>query len=178
MPQLKLIRPTAELSEQFLSMCAEYTNGYYIERTIDDFHKYLQDCHRLEHEELPDGWLKAIVYWLIDENNNIIGTCRLRPEPYGRFLQIGGHIGYDIKPSARNKGYGSEILRLTLLEAVKINLPKILVTCDDDNTGSWKIIEKNDGVLENKVIDTRDGKEVRRYWIDLNKDSNVRTNNL
>jgi len=167
MLQLKLIRPTAELSEQFLSMCAEYTNGYYIERTIDDFHKYLQDCYRLEHDDLPEGWLKAIVFWLIDEKDNIIGTCRLRPEPAGRFLQVGGHIGYDIKPSARRLGYGTEILRLTLLEAAKINLSKVLVTCDDDNIGSWKIIEANAGILENKIIDPRDDKEVRRYWICL-----------
>jgi len=46
-------------------------------------------------------------------------------------------------------------------------MTSILITCDDDNTGSWKIIEKNGGILDNKINDPRDGKLVRRYWIEV-----------
>lgn len=168
MPQIKLIRPTAELAEQFLSMCAEYDNQYNAYNSLEDFQCYLKTCQKIEHDTfLPNGKVNAIVYWFIDEENSIIGTSRLRPAPAGRYLQVGGHIGYDVKPSARNQGCGTEILRLTLQEAVKQKLNQVLVTCDDDNPGSWKIIEKNGGILENKIDDPRDGKMVRRYWIEL-----------
>ena len=47
---------------------------------------------------------------------------------------------------------------------------RVLVTCDDDNIGSAKVIENNGGILENKVINHDEyGDEVltRRYWIKI-----------
>ena len=47
----------------------------------------------------------------------------------------------------------------------KFGLTQVLVTCDDDNIGSIKTIEKAGGVLEN-VVDGPDlVKPKRRYWI-------------
>jgi predicted acetyltransferase len=43
----------------------------------------------------------------------------------------------------------------------------LLVTCDDDNIGSRKIIEKNGGVFEGLVKNTREMVAKRRYWIEL-----------
>jgi len=49
----------------------------------------------------------------------------------------------------------------------KWGLHRILVTCDDDNIGSIRTIEKNGGILEN-VVDGPDlAKPIRRYWIEL-----------
>ena len=83
-------------------------------------------------------------------------------------MRYGGHIGYAVNPKYWNMGYGKEILRLGL-EQFKylIEEDKILITCDDDNTGSSKIIEANGGVLENKVENEDDGEKflTRRYWI-------------
>ena len=65
-------------------------------------------------------------------------------------------------------GYGKEILKLGL-EQYKdlIEDDKILITCDDDNIGSAKIIEANGGVLENKVENEDQGEKFLtiRYWI-------------
>ena len=46
---------------------------------------------------------------------------------------------------------------------------KVLVTCDDNNIGSAKVIENNGGVLENKVTNIDEYGEVvtRRYWIKI-----------
>ena len=49
-------------------------------------------------------------------------------------------------------------------EAKKLDIPKLLVTCYDDNIGSRKVIEHNGGVFERYTEHT--GKTVRRYWID------------
>ena len=43
----------------------------------------------------------------------------------------------------------------------------MLVTCDDDNLASARVIEKNNGELLNKVVSQISGKQVRRYWIAL-----------
>jgi len=44
-----------------------------------------------------------------------------------------------------------------------------LITCDDDNIGSIKVIENNGGILENKVKNSlaRGNVATRRYWINI-----------
>ena len=61
-------------------------------------------------------------------------------------------------------------LKLGLEKAKEIGLKdKVLITCDDDNIGSYKIIEKNGGILENKIENTDDDEVflTRRYWVKL-----------
>lgn len=76
-----------------------------------------------------------------------------------------GHIGYCIRISERKKGYASEMLRLALIEAKKLGLNEVLLTCDSDNIGSSATMKKNGAVLENEV--PYQGKITQRYWIYL-----------
>ena len=81
---------------------------------------------------------------------------------------MGGHIGYVVVPEFRRQGWATEILRQSLLIArERCGVDRILVTCDDDNVGSIRTIEKNGGVLENTVTGPDLEKPKRRYWIDL-----------
>lgn len=82
-------------------------------------------------------------------------------------LKIGGHIGYWIRPSKRNMGYGKKILAFSLPEAKKLGISKILVTCNDNNLSSRRIIEENGGILENIVENSKDHPLKRRYWITM-----------
>ena len=50
----------------------------------------------------------------------------------------------------------------------KLGLTRVLLTCDDDNVGSIRTIEKNGGVLESIVAGPHGGKPKRRYWIATN----------
>jgi predicted acetyltransferase len=97
----------------------------------------------------------------------LVGTSRLRPELNASLLEEGGNIGYDVRPSSRRLGYGTEILRLMLDVARQSGLSKLLLTCDDDNIGSAKIIEKNGGRLEDRRYLEDKRKTVRRYWIGI-----------
>ena len=86
-------------------------------------------------------------------------------------LSYGGHIGYGINPKYWRQGYGTELLRIGLIKAKElIKDDKVLVTCDDDNIGSAKVIKNNGGMLENKVINRNEYDEevlTRRYWIKI-----------
>lgn len=115
---------------------------------------------------LPKGWVPATELWLID-NEEFIGRVNIRHELTDHLLKIGGHIGYWICPSKRKMGYGKEILKLALLEAKKLGISRILVTCDETNIGSCKIIEVNGGILENIVDNGQNHPRKRRYWITL-----------
>ncbi len=100
-------------------------------------------------------------------NDEIVGRISLRHQLTEHLLKVGGHIGYGVLPRFRRRGFATTFLNFALQESRRLHLPKVLVTCDDDNIGSIKVIEKNNGVLENK-LETEAGKPLkRRYWISL-----------
>ena len=107
-------------------------------------------------------------YWLVD-GGKFIGEIGIRHELNDYLLQYGGNIGYGVRYSCWGKGYGTKMLSLALKKAKNLGLDKVLITCDDDNLASAKVIEKNNGKLENVVENTIDGKTIltRRYWIEL-----------
>lgn len=118
---------------------------------------------------LPEGYVPATTFWLID-NDHFIGEICIRHELTPTLLKFGGHIGYEIRYSETRKGYGTKMLAMVLPWCKnELHLPKVMLTCDDDNIGSQKIIEKNGGILQDKLINHLDRGTVltRRYWIDL-----------
>lgn len=109
---------------------------------------------------VPDTMLYAF------QGEQIVGRVSIRHELNEHLLNVGGHVGYYVFQDSRGKGVGTEILRMSLLYcSQKIGLSRILLTCDDDNLGSIRTIEKNHGKLENVIL--FEGKSKRRYWINL-----------
>ena len=119
--------------------------------------------------KLPSHYVPSYDYFAVDDDK-FIGIIHIRIKLTDNLLRYGGHIGYAINPIYWKKGYGTELLKLGLEKAKElIKDDKVLLTCDDDNIGSYKIIEKNGGILENKVENSSDGEVflTRRYWINL-----------
>ena len=106
------------------------------------------------------------VRWLV-EGEEFIGEAGIRHELNDWLLREGGHVGYGIRPSRQRRGYGRLILALALEECRRLRIERVLVTCDDENVASARIIEANGGVLENLVADPAGRGRLRRYWISL-----------
>lgn len=112
--------------------------------------------------QVPSTFLFAFVV------PRIVGRTSIRHRLDARLERIGGHIGYAVVPELRRRGYGTEILRQSLVIArSRFGLRRVLVTCDDDNVGSIRVIENNGGVLANVVTEPRLPKSKRRYWIEI-----------
>lgn len=132
-----------------------------------DFGSFVRGLLRDEDRaRLPPGRAPQTVYWLID-GDEFIGRSSLRHELTPALREIGGHIGYEIRPSRRRRGYGREILRLTLDKARARGLRDVFVTCDADNAGSLAIIEANGGRFADERPGPAGAPPVRRYWIHL-----------
>lgn len=72
-----------------------------------------------------------------------------------------------VVPEFRRRGYATRILGQALQIAhEKLGIHLALVTCDDDNIGSIRTIEKNGGVLEDVITGPGLEKPKRRYSIE------------
>ena len=80
-------------------------------------------------------------------------------------LGRGGHIGFGVRPTERQKGYATKILSLGLNRCKELKIHDVLLTCNKDNIASVKTIQNNGGILENEIIDKENVKIIQRYWI-------------
>ena len=121
----------------------------------------------LGHKYIPHyGSVDEAVFLAFDSVGKLVGISDIRLGTNDFIQTFAGQIGYSVRPSQRKRGYASEILKLTLMEAAKCGLSKILITCNEPNIASAKVIEKNGGVLE-KIIPHPGFSDVKRYYIDL-----------
>lgn len=119
---------------------------------------------------LPEGWVGASTFWLVDDElQRFLGQIDIRHQLTDSLLRYGGHIGYAIRLNEWNKGYGTLMLSLALPHARVLGIERCLITCDDDNIGSARVMEKNGFVLGDKVPNLIDGQAIvtRRYWKSL-----------
>lgn len=130
------------------------------------FARYLDVLERhARGENLPGNHVPSTFLFAFDASR-IVGRVAIRHELNDFLLRVGGHIGYVVVPEFRRRGYATEMLRQSLeIANRRLGIDRVLVTCDDDNVGSIKTIEKNGGVLENVVVGPDLGAPKRRYWI-------------
>lgn len=106
----------------------------------------------------PAGFVPDTVLRFSD-GPTFIGRLSIRHRLTDSLRETGGHIGYDVRPSARRRGHATEMLRQARPIARELGIDPALVTCDVGNIGSRKVIEANGGRFE----DERYGK--LRYWV-------------
>lgn len=166
---LQLIEPAARLENEFLSMAEEFraAGDDRFAPALEDFAAYLENLSNFRRgRALPPDRVPQDSFWLVS-GARVIAVSSLRRRLNADLEKEGGHIGYSVRPSERRRGFGTLILRLSLEKARARGLGRVLVTCDADNTGSVRIIEKNGGVLSGRAVSERTGKLISRYWIEI-----------
>ncbi len=95
----------------------------------------------------------------------IVGRVSIRHRLTPLLLEIGGHVGYAVRPAFRRRGHGTAMLARSVQHLATLGVHEVLVTCDDDNIASARVIEGCGGVLED-VRHVADGvPDKLRYWI-------------
>ncbi len=138
--------------------------GYDCHADYGTWLKEMQNRHT--GENLPEGYVREDFY-LCYEGTLLAGVLSLKFELTPYLLNYGGHIGYAVRPSARNRGIATRVLKQGLNLAKQQGFERILCVCNEDNLASEKVILNNGGVLENRLFDPEEKVFVRRYWIYL-----------
>jgi predicted acetyltransferase len=132
--------------------------------TFERFCAWTRDQERPDAER-PAGWVAGTYRWMVTgaggpgAGERFVGRISLRHVLTPWLLEVGGHVGYAVRPSARRQGHATRALALLLPLAAARGIDRVLVTCDLDNVGSRAVIEANGGVLED-----RRGEKLR-YWV-------------
>ena len=110
------------------------------------------------------NFVEHSTYWLVNSEKKILGVANIRHRLNGKLRKRGGHIGFGVCPSERNKGYATEMLKLALEKARDLGITKALLTCDKSNVASARVIRKNGGRLDSEEV--LEDHMIQRYWID------------
>ena len=172
MPELVL--PTLSVRESFLEAMDEFVAegaensqtaawiehnapGWQAPEVFEGFCEAVR-ADALEETPRPQAHVPCTTLWWVD-GDDYLGRIAIRHRLTDFLLEVGGHIGYDVRPTRRREGHATAMLQQSLPWARDLGIDPALVTCDDDNVGSIRVIENAGGELE----DVRGRK--RRYWV-------------
>lgn len=105
-----------------------------------------------------DGLVPQTTLWLVD-GQEYLGRLSIRHALTDKLRIEGGHIGYEIRPTQRRRGYATAMLRTGLPIANELGIDPALLTCDATNIASRRVIESNGG----RRADTGGG--ITRFWV-------------
>ena len=130
----------------------------------------IEDCEELKkrssEDTVPEGLVPSSTYLGVREKDNyIVGMIDIRHYLNEYLTQVGGNIGYSVRKTERNKGYAKQMLKLALGKCRDLKMKKVLITCDEDNIASEKVILSANAKFED--IRSADGENKKRFWIDL-----------
>lgn len=168
---VKLLDPTADLGREYRAYIAEFMERgepeMYYRLPGEDFASFVTQLGReARGEGLPDWAVPQNVYWAVC-GGRMVGVLKLRHLLTPALENIGGHIGYAVRPSARGQGLATRMLALALGHACALGLARVLLTCNLDNHASARVIETNGGVRDTDGTHPETGLPHARYWIDL-----------
>jgi predicted acetyltransferase len=170
--KVELVRPTESLRESFLRALREFRReglpwwlGADLETAEQDFAAFV--ARKLaDSDRGTEAFVRKTHLWAVAEQE-LVGRISIHHALNDALCVEGGHIGYDTVPSFRGRGVATEMLRQALPVARALGLPSVLLTCDDTNAASIRVIERNGGALhETKALDPNRPPK-RYYWITL-----------
>jgi predicted acetyltransferase len=163
--RVELVAPCTRFQESFLRALTNYqAEGRYLDLDRDqleaDFAAYIAKLAAQANPELPvpSRRVPETTLWYVS-SSEFLARISIRHWLTPRLRRFGGHIGYDVAPTARRQGHATRVLALAIPVARDLGIDQALLTCDVDNIASRKVIETNGGVLHDETTDRL------RFWL-------------
>lgn len=175
MDESRLVKLTLDMEQEYRDYIREWKDQgdkivpSTLRKDASNFTQFIRMLELDEHEDsLPPGRVPASVHFLVNNEGKVLGACQIRYRLNEYLLEVGGHVGYGVRPTERGKGYATEILKHALQILKDSGVDRALITCNADNPASEKVIINNGGIEDEQFVE-EDGNIVKRYWIDLYK---------
>ena len=173
MEKIILVKPDLSYADEIIKYKEEslaespIINGSAGLDRLSSIEDWLEELNKRSCEDtVPKGLVPSSTYLGVREKDNyIVGMIDIRHYLNEYLTQVGGHIGYGVRKTERNKGYAKQMLKLALEKCKELKIKKVLITCDEDNIASEKVILSANAKLED--IRNVDVENKKRFWIDL-----------
>jgi predicted acetyltransferase len=149
----RLVTPSTEYQESYLRALVEFhSERRHLELGLDTlrdratFERFVAALRAEEHLRAGDhsGRVAQTNLWWVDDDE-FVGRIALRHSLNAGLRSVGGHIGYEIRPSSRHRGHATAMLAAALPVVSSMGIDPALITCDVSNTISRRVIEANGG---------------------------------
>ncbi|GAA0055394.1 UNVERIFIED_CONTAM: GNAT family N-acetyltransferase [Streptococcus canis] len=149
-------------------------NSFVETKKVTDFPAFVTKSQRFGTQtDHPDWSTSTNYYYFIGEELVARISCRWQLDK-GDLAKYGGHIGYVTRPDYRGRGIMTELLGFALSHYRQRGILRVLLTANQANLASRKIIETLGGILEDIVqvpigyqVSSLAGEKLARYWIML-----------
>ena len=173
MEKIILVKPDLSYTDEIIKYKEEslkespLINGSAGLDRLSSIEDWLEELKKRSCEDtVPEGLVPSSTYLAVREKDNyIVGMIDIRHYLNEYLTEAGGHIGYGVRKTERNKGYAKQMLKLALEKCKELKIKRVLITCDEDNIASEKVILSANAKLED--IRNVDGENKKRFWIDL-----------
>lgn len=134
----------------------ESTYEAWLEKVVADM-----DIANIEKPRVP-----ALTYFYVrEEDDKIIGMVNIRLALNDFLREEGGHIGYSIRPTERQRHYATNMLKEALKVCDTIGMKEVLATCDKINLASAGVIRNCGGELDAEFYSETYKETIQRYVI-------------
>jgi predicted acetyltransferase len=151
--------PTVAVKDSYLRgeremCCEEGVSDEHLEEAAADFDAFVRNRRAIR-----ELWGVPVTELWFVEGSEYIGTVVVRHRLTEELAESGGHLGYHVVPGFRRRGHGTRMLAAAISFCAGRGVTELLITCDENNLASRRMIEANGGALE------RVGGGEARYWI-------------
>ena len=173
MEKIILVKPDLSYADEIIKYKEEslkespLINGSAGLNRFSSIEDWLEELKKRSSEAtVPEGLVPSSTYLGVREKDNyIIGMIDIRHYLNDFLKQFGGNIGYGVRKTEKNKGYAKQMLKLALEKCKELKIKKVLITCDEDNIASEKVILSANAKFQD--IRCIDGENKKRFWIEL-----------
>ena len=173
MEKIILVKPNLSYADEIIKYKEEslkenfLINGSAGLNRFSSIEDWLEELKKRSSEDtVCEGFVASSTYLgLREKDNYIVGMIDIRHCLNEYLTQVGGNIGYGVRKTERNKGYAKQMLKLALEKCKELKIKKVLITCDEDNIASEKVILSAGAKFED--IRSFEGKNKKRFWIYL-----------
>lgn len=170
-PTLNRKKDALEFIQEFFDYSSNVYGAGSLKRYLDNYEGWLEKLEQDYVREIDEEHVPALTYFFVRESDQkIVGMINIRLALNERLKNYGGHIGYCIRPTERNKGYNKINLYLGLKVCDAHNIKEALLDADINNPASWKTMEALGGIrIKEFFDDVYSHMNVVFYSIDVKK---------
>ena len=160
-----------EFIQEFFNYSSNVYGAGSLKRYVDNYEGWLEKLEQDYVREVSEEHVPARTYFFVRvSDKRIVGMINIRLALNEKLKQYGGHIGYCVRPTERNKGYNKINLYLGLKACDEYGIKEVLLDADINNPASWKTMEALGGIrIKECYDDVYSHMVVVFYTIDVKK---------